>query len=787
MAEKINHVNIGPPGTGKTTWLSRQIEKAFEKDHNITIISLTRSSAAEVAGRDLPIPDNQVGTLHSQCFRALRGVQIAESQKNIEHWNNQYPQFRISSVDEDGEDPLMEPEAALEGNAFLNEYNILRGRMAPRTTWSDQILAFATKWEAWKAEQDVLDFTDLIERCNEEIDQAPGNPSVIMIDEAQDMDRLEMALSQKWGQAAGNLVIVGDPDQCQPPGTLMQTAQGAIPIEDFDPRVHTLITWRPGHNRVQKQPADFPIKSNSRNFHGNLLRISTQHNSTRSTPDHIWYAKRTGPTPSPVILWISVHQDRWTAHADLTEYLESISGEKLPGRRHPNHRTWSLAAERTPKRAQALAKQINAQISLGATPQELLDHYHRDVSAPMLTQINSRQWLKGEHISLRAANLLPKVMALPVPKPDGTIEWHPIASIEHEPYEGPVYSFHIEPHKTYVADGILTHNCLYEWRGSDPTALMTRNMPEHTRSVLKQSYRLSQAVHRKALDWINSCPHRETVEYHPTENPGRVRYLPANYTQTEVILDDALQYIQDGKTVMLITSCAYMLDELIKIMRQSALPFHNPLRTRNGQWNPLARRTTGTSTTQRVLDFLHFSEYGSWNADQIRSWAGAVRLKEAFPGTRGMGKKLEELVDDDTSPENEPCISWDTLHNLLPQEAIDAALTGDLTWFEQRLAKARQGPATFPMNVIRRHGVDTLRQEPQLIPGTINSTKGGEADVVYLFPDLSIAGTEQWLGTSHDRAAIYRLFYVGMTRARDTLVLCEPVKPDNSPEFWQGD
>ena len=60
--------------------------------------------------------------------------------------------------------------------------------------------------------------------------------------------------------------------------------------------------------------------------------------------------------------------------------------------------------------------------------------------------------------------------------------------------------------------------------------------------------------------------------------------------------------------------------------------------------------------------------------------------------------------------------------------------------------------------------------------GTIHSVKGGEADVVYLFPDLSVSGMDEWDGTVEQRAPIYRLFYVGMTRARETLVLCPQAK-----------
>ena len=53
--------------------------------------------------------------------------------------------------------------------------------------------------------------------------------------------------------------------------------------------------------------------------------------------------------------------------------------------------------------------------------------------------------------------------------------------------------------------------------------------------------------------------------------------------------------------------------------------------------------------------------------------------------------------------------------------------------------------------------------------------KGAEADVVYVFPDVSRAGMREWAGRPAQQASVYRLFYVAMTRARETLVLCAPM------------
>jgi len=52
--------------------------------------------------------------------------------------------------------------------------------------------------------------------------------------------------------------------------------------------------------------------------------------------------------------------------------------------------------------------------------------------------------------------------------------------------------------------------------------------------------------------------------------------------------------------------------------------------------------------------------------------------------------------------------------------------------------------------------------------------KGGESDTVYLFPDLLKSGASQLAGARTNRLDVKRQFYVGMTRARESLIICGP-------------
>lgn len=209
---------VGPPGCGKTTYLSRQVRLAYEAGHQVMVCSLTRTAAAEVAGRELPISKDAIGTLHSHAYRALRRgkIEIADDPSHLSEWNEAHPNMALSAgriLDEDNAAPHSNAGQPTEADQAYADYNNQRARLTNRAGWQQSTLFFAKQWEHWKHEQLLMDFTDLLETALSETETAPNAPGVIFADEAQDFSALELALLQKWGEAAGRLVITGDPWQ----------------------------------------------------------------------------------------------------------------------------------------------------------------------------------------------------------------------------------------------------------------------------------------------------------------------------------------------------------------------------------------------------------------------------------------------------------------------------------------------------------------------------------------------------------------------------------------------
>jgi len=161
----------------------------------------------------MPIPEQNVGTLHALAYRCLGQPKIAETK--MDEWNTEHPGLKITTGKKatDEQFPVSQVEALIPGDKLLSKMNLLRASQTDQSMWPGDVQSFAAKWEDWCEQTDRIDFTGLIERAFEDIDLAPNSPDVILADEAQDYSRLEYALLEKWGKGTQKLLLCADPDQ----------------------------------------------------------------------------------------------------------------------------------------------------------------------------------------------------------------------------------------------------------------------------------------------------------------------------------------------------------------------------------------------------------------------------------------------------------------------------------------------------------------------------------------------------------------------------------------------
>lgn len=238
---------VGPPGCGKTTFLARQVETILEKTHTpwgtvdetpVVVCSLTKTAAGEVVRKcgDMAVRLDAkcIGTLHAHAYRSLGCPQIMDG-KAIAAWNENFPAYALGEVAVDPDEPEWEGGATQRGpgDDAREAFDLLRSRQVDRKLYPPHVEIFAQRWADFKKQTDRIDFGDMIEHALEEIETAPGNPQVILADEAQDHSRLEFALLRKWAEAADAMIVVGDAYQA------LYTWRGAAPEmllpEDTDP------------------------------------------------------------------------------------------------------------------------------------------------------------------------------------------------------------------------------------------------------------------------------------------------------------------------------------------------------------------------------------------------------------------------------------------------------------------------------------------------------------------------------------------------------------------------
>lgn len=344
---------------------------------------------------------------------------------------------------------------------------------------------------------------------------------------------------------------------------------------------------------------------------------------------------------------------------------------------------------------------------------------------------------------------------------------------------------------------------IFQFKGASSKHFDEPAVPEEQIRVLEQSYRVPAQVQRVAEAWIGRVQKRIPRTYRPRPEQGEVRFIhyenggkllegdavhgdwAHTWRHPGAYLNDALdRYVSKGKRVMFLATCGFMLEPMIDWLRDEGIPFFNPYRKAKSAWNPLGTPPTGIGATERLLSFLRMSTdvWGEadthvWTLEEYWRWIDTLKMRGVLTHMGKTHTEIKEMYESarDLDPDrlSQQLDVVEHLMRWMPESALDRAMEQDLDWFESNLESGRQDGFRYPLAVARKHGGAALRSEPQIIVSTIHSVKGGWSDAVYVFPDLSNIGGKEW-DNKLTRDSLIRLFYVGMTRAKESLIVCKP-------------
>ena len=288
--------------------------------------------------------------------------------------------------------------------------------------------------------------------------------------------------------------FMGNHEWCQPPETKVLTPAGEVPIaslRDGD----RVISFNRSSSAIVGRRAGFAVRTTSRPYAGELYGVVAGGRTTWATDGHLFSVKL---VPEARALWCVylMRRGRWW-RAGKTKLLTSWGlGIKQRLDMEKGEEAWILSVHETnaeamcaeqvvatrygipttfwreyanSARTDAQIRRIYNQIDLLSLQRSALwaltDH-HRRLAYPFVTRGQTRA-KHGRRVPfmVRACNLLPGAMAIPVPGADSRdFAWAPVRALDVQGYEGPVHSLDVEPHHHYIADGLVTHNCFYGWK-----------------------------------------------------------------------------------------------------------------------------------------------------------------------------------------------------------------------------------------------------------------------------------------------------------------------------------
>ena len=219
------NIVLGPPGTGKTTYLLDKAEEFLEmgiRPEKLGYVAFTKKAANEALTRAVPKFGYETKelvyfrTLHSLCYHWLgltRSDVMARS--NLREFSKSIGE-RISSAWE-GEN-LMALNS--KGDKMLFLENMARNQcLGFREQWNNansdiswmHFDWFSKNYSKYKENNFLIDYTDMLEMFL----QSRGSPNldVLIVDEAQDLSALQWKCIEKLASNVEHVYIAGDDDQ----------------------------------------------------------------------------------------------------------------------------------------------------------------------------------------------------------------------------------------------------------------------------------------------------------------------------------------------------------------------------------------------------------------------------------------------------------------------------------------------------------------------------------------------------------------------------------------------
>jgi DNA helicase-2/ATP-dependent DNA helicase PcrA len=940
---------LAGPGSGKTRVITRRVVHLLRsgvKPWNILAITFTNKAAGEMRKRVLDMVPNSkvtISTFHALGVRLLRKyadrleldrsftiydqtdrnalVKAAIAQANVN--DDRFPPDKVQAAISKAKNQLQNPaDFARVASDFFDQ----------------TVARIYPLYERKLREANAVDFDDLLYWVAKMLLQFPDIREeldalfrYIMIDEYQDTNHVQYVIAKQLAKDYRNICVVGDPNQCLPPGTMVETPLGPRPIETLQEgeRAISGIGWG-------KSSAMWIEKVMTRPYQGRLIKLHIEGGLVvRATPNHMCFALlqpdpdlhmvylmwkegmgyRLGTTrgvrareAGVSIFGLKVRANQefadasWivrtcTTAAEARYYEQYLSvrygiptmvfhvrGRRMQmtqewvdklfrevdsetgalrlmadlclDRRYPHHRPGGVTRGAWSRR--------HVLFTLFGDPRSYLSqpwHYHRiqmvttgeearvKAAAQFAVRDGSRgtwrietsrkhhedAWTLAQEIGsfhdtevisrarltepttypfMPAAHIQPG-MLVPV-HVDGQIVDRKVEAVVWEEYEGPVYDLTISNTHNFVANGLVVHNSIYRFRGSDIRNILDfeRDYPDAKVIGLGQNYRSTKSILRAAEGLISHNRQRKQLHL-TTENPEgepiQVLKFPNGYEEAEGIARRIKEMVRSGARKYRDFAIFLRINAMSRAFEQAMLQHQVPYKIVRGLaffdrkenkdivaylrllLNPkddLSFRRAVNMPPRGVgaVSLAHLEKYASERGLSLLEAVDRIDTIDAIKGKAGkglgeFGKLMAELRALADAPADEVIrqVLDKSSYRAMLRESKDIEDRERLENIEELITAAQQHEAedgsksleSFLEHVALVSDQDAYSEENDTVSiMTYHAAKGLEFPVVFMpAMENGILPHERSNNDPAEREEERRLTFVGITRAEEELFL----------------
>jgi DNA helicase-2/ATP-dependent DNA helicase PcrA len=383
-----------------------------------------------------------------------------------------------------------------------------------------------------------------------------------------------------------------------------------------------------------------------------------------------------------------------------------------------------------------------------------------------------RAWraYKGEHDLVGFADMLERVKQRSlVPSVDFLVidEFQDITTLQYDVYE------EWKPHMQQVLIAGDDDQVVYAWQGADPNLLLDADRDEDV--VLPNSYRLPSRILNVVNREIRHIDNRQEKDLKPRKEGGTVEGVQSP-SMLDLVRNVRFTVQQDDGSLMLLFRARYQMFQFIDEFISEGIPFK--CLTDQRMWTDRLTQyveaveavdrgeTVNGLQARRLADMLQDSAFGTNDRDDLYDLIDEREEAEGVETLTDLAFTADEIGD---------------FAPFMPGPASAGDMVRKVTSFQRKSVKAYFAGEYA--------GMDPSRVRI----GTIHSAKGREADHVFVSTDLTekvveqmaasvddptdVDGVEEFTSTTSPVPVLTdnerRVFYVGMSRARERLVVLE--------------